>query len=157
MRKLLGTVLVVIVLAGPSLDAAAGEDLLGGYATVPDAELALQRGGFIQRDGLEMTFSIEELALVNGAPVYRRVLHDVCACGPADGSLNGTLFRMDSAGTSITHVPSGAWATVIQNSLNNQAISHFTLLDIAIGGVTVDRAVAQRMIDSGILDTLSGF
>ncbi len=28
---------------------------------------------------------------------------------------------------------------------------------VSAEGVTVDRAVAQRMIDSGILDTLSGF
>lgn len=158
MRRQIGTLLVAAAIAGLSWQAvAAGPDPLAGFTQVSDAELALQRGGFVQRDGLELTFGLEEFAMVNGAPIYRRVLHDACACGPGEGALSGMLYRMDPAGTTVRQLSSDGWGTVIQNSLSGQAISHFTMLDIAIGGVTIDRTIAQRIIDSGIVDTLTRF
>lgn len=127
------------------------------WALVSDADLAAQRGGLISRDGLELSFGIEQLTMVNGELMQHRVLRDACDCGTGPPDPTGMLLRTDPAGTVMQQFGSSGWVMVVQNGMDDHQISHFTILNLGIAGMgTLDTAAMQRMIDLGIVESLTG-
>lgn len=117
---------------------------------VADAELDKLRGGFEMASGLVMSFGIERLVYVNGnlASMTRLNVADLGQLSgggldPSKLSVGSTLAVIQN-GPNNTFVPdtlaSGAFATVIQNSLDNQRIQSVTTISATVNSLDMLRA-----------------
>ena len=120
-------------------------------ATVSDSDLADMRGGFIA-GGLNISFGVDVLSLVNGAPVIQYSFTD--ANLPGAPSVPAGLQHMITnnglqnvvqvgEGNQIINSFSGfdGMLTVIQNTLDNTVIQHFSTITLNINAV--NPAIAQ--------------
>lgn len=107
-------------------------------AALPDARLDEVRGGFDIGDGLLASLSLKRTVLVNGeAVVQNSVTIPDLAHVTADqatalsNALRATVVTNGIGGVS-TDMGASSGALVIQNSLNNQAISATTSIDASV-------------------------
>ena len=151
-RKSLRTLLVAagLLLVHEAAAAAIGNDF-GGFAgdnpfanleTVSDADLAGMRGGF-SMGGLNISFGVEVLSMVNGTPVLQYSFTDQNLPGAplAPAGLQHILANNGlqniiqvGPGNEILNSFSGfeGMLTVIQNTLDNTLIQHFSTITINI-------------------------
>lgn len=124
----------------------AGAELKLPVQALPDAELAMLRGGFVL-DGLEIAIGLEQLVAVNGETliVNRLNIPDLNQAMSGD-RLSQQMQQMESvmnvqaagtAGMSLTSAPvgDGGWMTVLQNSLDSTTIQHIRTLNIELNNL----------------------
>ncbi len=110
---------------------------------LPEAELALLRGGFVL-DGLEIAIGLEQLVAVNGDTLVINRLN----IPDLNQAINGdrlvqqmeTVMNIQASGAtgmSLTSGPmgNGGWMTVIQNSLDSTTIQHIRTLNIELNNL----------------------
>jgi hypothetical protein len=132
------------------------EPILFSGLLVADAALDEMRGGFETPGGLELSFGIERVVYINGELSSTTTLNvaDLSQLvGGAAGVQNlpvGTNVAVIQNGPNNTFdasvLASGAFATVIQNSLNNQRIQTTTTINAQVN--SVDLLQANRFNDS---------
>ncbi|BAL22568.1 hypothetical protein [Azoarcus sp. KH32C] len=131
------------------------EPVLFSGALVDDDTLDGLRGGFETPGGLVMSFGIERLVYINGA------LTSMTRLNVADlGSLSGSGIdpaQLSAVGSTLAVIQNGpnntfvsdaladgafatAFATVIQNSLNNQRIQAVTTINATVNSLDMMRA-----------------
>lgn len=123
---------------------------------VDDGELDTQRGGWMDGNGVRLSFSLEQFTVIDGELRHHRQGAGACAdCGTGLASV-GMLLRNDASGLALTEFTGGGGLlTILQNSVDNVRINHVTVLDAMIGGMRmVDLMPAQRLIQAGVLDAL---
>lgn len=124
----------------------AGAELKLPVQALPDAELAMLRGGFVL-DGLEIAIGLEQLVAVNGETlvVNRLNIPDLNQAMNSD-RLTQQMQQMETvmsvqaagaAGMSLTSAPvgNGGWMTVLQNSLDSTTIQHIRTLNIELNNL----------------------
>ena len=150
--QLLMVLAVMMVVASPThaLDVNSIDHLRAS-----DAELAEQRGGWINRNGVELSFGLEQLTVVDGEVMHHRVAGDLCpGCG-FDTMPTGILLRSDAEGTMLSEFAASGIISVLQNSLDNVRIGQVTVLNIGFTGAGVlDSMPMLRLIEAGRLDGL---
>jgi hypothetical protein len=120
-------------------------------ATVSDTDLADMRGGFIA-GGLNISFGVDVLSLVNGTPIIQYSFTDANLPG-APGVPDGLQHIVSNNGLqNVIQVGNGnriidsfsgfeGMLTVIQNTLDNTVIQHFSTITIDISAA--NPAIAQ--------------
>jgi hypothetical protein len=148
--KVLVLALTLPVVFGGLAGAAIGqeeEQIFKGEETVPDPELAKQRGAFIGDGGLKVSLGIQREVAVNGAVVTRQSLSVPDLLGLAGTGSGATL-----SGPALAVVQNGPgnfanldsarnFGTVIQNSLNNQTIQGITRIDATVTNMELVRSM----------------
>lgn len=139
-----------VVPVNPSLD---------GMASVNDSELGNMRGGISIGGDMNIAVGLTRSASINGNEEYSSSLHiDNLNASLSAGDLanvNSVLIQNGAgnvASPAILDALSGNYATVIQNSLDNQEIATQTVLDISIGNVsgTLRGLAAQQAISDSL-------
>ena len=139
------------------------------WMTVGDQTLESLRGGFSMGEGLTVSFGITRAVLVNGALITETTLNvghmadlttaqaaqlgqklesiSLVQNGPGnsfapDPSTGRASIRSSpTGGPTVTSIAGGMAGTVIQNSLNNQQISHQTTINANSNGLGMVRAL----------------
>ena len=120
----------------------AGDNPFANLETVSDAELAEMRGGF-NAGGLNISFGIDVLSMIDGVPVIAYSFTDADLPGSpvVPGGLEHIVanhglqnFIRVGPGNEIISSFSGfeGILTVIQNTLDNTLIQHFSIVTIDI-------------------------
>ncbi|MCG5502242.1 hypothetical protein, partial [Ectothiorhodospira lacustris] len=104
------------------------------WARVPDAELAEQRGGLVRRGGFELTLGLERITAINGEVMAHTVLLDSAGTRVGLEALGGLHVMTGLDGMRIEQLSGAGWATVIQNTLNEQMIVNHTIMNIGLAG-----------------------
>jgi hypothetical protein len=118
-----------------------------------EEELAQQRGGWIERGGVELTFGLEQFTLIDG-----EVLHHRSADGGLDAISGGILLRSDASGMMLQEFAASGLSSILQNSLDNISIGQVTVLNIGLAGAgTLADMPMLRLIEAGLLDRLPSF
>lgn len=126
-----------------------------GWLAVSNAQLAVIRGGFDAGNGLVASFGIDRAIYVNGnlvtsTSVYipdlsRITASQAVALAAATNTLNLVQNGVGNTFNPIS-LSSGIATTVIQNSLNNQAISSLTTLNVSVNTLNAFRI--QNMLNA---------
>jgi hypothetical protein len=132
--------LSIMATAGVAAPAAAAG--FAGATPVSDAQLAHMRGGFSignGRDTVKLSLDIERRAIINGK------LQEVSRPGSAAGDRirliqNGQ--RNQLADSVLNGVPAGSLGTVIQNSLDGQAIRNVNVFNITVTSRQIAHSLA---------------
>lgn len=158
MIRVTTTLAVALAAAGP----ASGQELsiLAGFQVAPDHVLEEQRAGLIGSDGMQIDIGLEQVTSVNGEIVHRSVLR---ALGPLDGGAAlesmSILASIREGGIDIRplQVDGGGWVTAIQNSLDNQSITHEVIMDLRLSNIPALRSELGRALERALADTTSIF
>lgn len=133
---------------------------LDGMATLGDSTLGNMRGGISIGGEMDITVGLTRSASINGAETYSNSLNFEnlnASLSPSDlSSINSVLIQNgagNEASPAIVEALSGNYATVIQNSLDNQDIATQTVLDISIGNVS--SAMRGLSAQQAVSDSLS--
>ncbi|MGC4076009.1 MAG: hypothetical protein QM702_03045 [Rubrivivax sp.] len=123
-----------------------------------DAELDRIRGGFMTGDGLAIAFGIESAVYVNGVLKTTTTLQ-LPAGSPAVASvLPGMTLVQNGPGNSYVSnggisVPLGG--TVVQNTLDNQAIQHITTINATVNSAQILKAQnLESALRGALIDSL---
>lgn len=122
------------------------------WMPLPDERLADLRGGFDLDNGLKVSFGIERAVYINGALVTTTTLN-VAGLGAATSgvapSQNGVAHGIDSIGANVIQngqanliqgiggANNPIAATVIQNTMDNQAIRSVTVINAAVNSLQI--------------------
>ncbi len=158
------SVLLAIVLgwtwpvAGQALDALPPSD---DYRVVPDTVLEAQRGGFFGRDGLEISFGLEQITSLNGEVIHQstlRPLSDLASGGGRPGGELRSVVIQTGGAMPVENWSSGmGWVTAIQNELDGQDIRHQTILQLELGNLQMPRGDLSRALEQQMLERGGGF
>lgn len=100
-------------------------DIYANWIRATDEELAQQRGGFVLPNGMTLAISIEKMIFLNGVETFSSLIkfpeHD-------------TLVQNGNQNVAPDMI-SSALGTVIQNSLDEQAIKVINEIGIEIGNL----------------------
>jgi hypothetical protein len=119
------------------------------WPNVDETTLAQMRGGFINSDGLEIQFSLENLVLINGEMAVQNVLEG------NGGSFPMLTLPTDWTGTDGTFVNTSGTQTLIQNSLDNQTIQNFRILNMEIANAHHLGSLGLReQLDTALIQSL---
>lgn len=166
-----------LVLAGGPSRAAVPP--LAGLTPVPDAELAGMRGGFVGRD-FRIDFRLESVVRVGGelrartvvqlplgnrgggaraaqqgqqrldAPPGRGAGREAGAVQVVQNGPGNTALALAAAADTLP-----GHGVVIQNSLDNQTLQSFRIIDVNIAGVSqLQQIGVQRRIDAAVIQSL---
>ena len=127
------------------------------WARVPDVELAAQRGGLVRRGGFELTLGLERITAINGEVVAHTVLLDSAGTRVGLEALGGLHVMTGLDGMRIEQLSGAGWATVIQNTLNEQMIANHTIMNIGLTGMDLSRMELQRVMDAGLIQGLRSY
>lgn len=117
----------------------AGSDELSAWRNVTNQELDEIRGGYITDRGLPITFGYNETTTINGVTVVNKTFNFP---GNLPSSLKdlSTLIQNGTGNDfSPNSISKDLWLTVIQNSRDQQVISHQTTIDISLTNVNLFR------------------
>lgn len=115
------------------------------HLRVSEAELEQQRGGWAGRKGVEVTFGLEHLTLVDGEILQHRVM--------AGGEAGAAAFSGSLSGFGLA---APEMVSLVQNSLDNVRLGQMTILDIGLSGVAPLGGVPLlRLIDAARVDGLA--
>jgi hypothetical protein len=140
MRTLPSCTLLLALLGAGAAHAAPLSAPFAPADAVGPAELDACRGGFTTPSGLSVTLGIERIVTVDGLVAARSELQlgDLgrlaagAAPPPALPAVQATLGP-DGGGLTVRLDPTAAGATVIQNSLDGQAIANATIIHATVG------------------------
>jgi hypothetical protein len=136
--------LIVGVLCTQSI-AAMAFDEFRGQQPVSEAVLDRMRGGF-QSDpnGPVMSFGIQRNVYINGQLVHSTALTIPNVLQLTANASNAFALVQNGSGNSMTTHPSSlpALMTVIQNSLDHQAIQNQTVINATVAALSLSRALA---------------
>lgn len=154
----------------PDEPASAGDNSvrghLGGMRVALDSGALDQlRGGFESPDaGLRISFGIERAVYINGQLVASTVfnvrdLQAMVGAGSAAAMSNidggALLVVQNGAGNTFQVQAPQAWGTIIQNSLNNQAIQSVTTVNAEVNSRQLYRSMSlQSAIQDGLIRSL---
>jgi hypothetical protein len=134
--------LIAAVIAGvaPLATAACGSPCVNAWSLpVGNAQLDAMRGGFDSGNGLLASFGIDRVVYINGNLATRTSVsipdidHMTTAQAHALAAVGGVLTVVQSGqGNTAALAPSGATATVIQNSLDGQHVQSLTTIDASV-------------------------
>ncbi|OOG56933.1 hypothetical protein [Rhodanobacter sp. C03] len=126
-----------------------------GWLAVSNGRLDVIRGGFDAGNGLVASFGIDRAIYVNGnlvtsTSVYIPDVSQITASQAVALAAATNTLNLVQNGVGNTFNPislsSGIAATVIQNTLNNQAISSLTTLNVSVNSLNAFRL--QNMVDA---------
>jgi hypothetical protein len=135
-------------LAAHSVAARSAEELPFTSAALAAIELDELRGGFVSADGLRISIGIERAVFINNELVSTMMLRipdvaDIVARGAAAVELQGSPVTVVQNGPNNTvsqsvmdSLGAGGVATIIQNSLDNQAIRGVTTINATVSGAS---------------------
>jgi len=116
------------------------------WFAVSDRTLDRQRGGFDLGGGLVATFGIMRSVYINGELVTQTSLNlgQLSALTPEQAGRLGQQMAalnlvQNGPGNSVGANVGGSYGTVIQNTLNNQAIRSETVIDVGSNGMGLMR------------------
>jgi hypothetical protein len=117
--------------------------------SLSDRDLDALRGGFVSEDGFHVDFSVQNMVLVNGEAVLQSELF------AANGQMANLQFtQVGGDGTGMIVASSGLH-TIIQNSLDNQAIESLRIMNIQLSNLQDLRSLGLRdRLDDGIIQSL---
>ena len=146
-------VLTAIMLAAGPTHALDWNDL--DHLRASDAELEQQRGGWISGSGLELSFGLEQLTVVDGELLHQRLVSSSCPGCQLDTVAGGVFLRNDATGMMLTEFAASGMLSILQNSLDNVQIGQVTVLNVGFsgGGMLGDLPVL-RLLEAGVLDGL---
>jgi hypothetical protein len=123
-----------------------------------DVDLDQQRGGWINRSGVELSFGLEQLTVVDGEVLHHRVAGIPCAGCGIDEIQGGFLLRNDGSGTMLQEFEASGLISILQNSLDNVHIGQLTVLNIGFTGAgALGDMPLLRLIEAGMLNGLPSF
>lgn len=125
------------VLACAALPAQATDD----WVAVDEAALASMRGGFTTPGGLELALGIERIVSINGEQVSRVTLFALGAAGTSFNAGDSARLIQQGGNNVFAGVLDQVGATVVQNSLNNQAIRTDTLISANVNSAGLLREI----------------
>lgn len=107
------------------------EENFPAWQAVGDDELEAVRGGFLFSNGVQVDIGIQKAAFVNGVEQFRTQI-DV-----SEGVQSRILSEANSVlqlgvGNTLDGVEIPAGSTFIQNTLDNQLLDNFTVVDVRI-------------------------
>jgi hypothetical protein len=118
------------------------EDDFPAWLAVGDDELETVRGGFLFSNGVQVDIGIQKAAFVNGIEQFQTQI-DVSE-GVQSRILNeaNSVLQVGTGNTlNLLDIPTGS--TFIQNTLDNQLLGNFTVVDVRIKNLD---AVRQQTI-----------
>jgi hypothetical protein len=138
---------MALALAAHSVATRAAEELLPfTSAALAAIELDELRGGFVSAEGLKISIGIERAVFINNELVSTMMLRipdvaDIVARGAAAAELQGSPVSVVQNGpnnsvsqTVLDNLGKSGVATIIQNSLDNQAIRGVTTINASVSG-----------------------
>jgi hypothetical protein len=136
----LGLIVAGMVGTAPPAAAACGVSCVAAWSyPVGNPQLDAMRGGFDRGNGLLASFGIDRVIYVNGDLVAHTSVsipdidHMTTAQAHALAAVGGVLTVVQSGqGNTAALAPSGATATVIQNSLDGQHVQSLTTIDASV-------------------------
>ena len=136
----LGLIAAAMIVAAPLANAACGAPCVDAWSLpVGNAQLDAMRGGFDSGNGLLASFGIDRVVYVNGSLATHTSVsvpdigHMTAAQAHALAAVDGVLTVVQGGqGNTAALAPSGAAATVIQNSLDGQHIQSLTTIDASV-------------------------
>ena len=137
-------VIISLLCAHSTIPAIAFESFQGQHP-VSEAVLDTMRGGFqSDANGPMVSFGIEKSVFVNGRLVASTVLNIPNLVQLANNPTNAFTLIQNGAGNAMTNHPSSlpALMTVIQNSLDNQAIQNQTVINATVSALSLARSLA---------------
>ncbi|CAB3787263.1 hypothetical protein [Pararobbsia alpina] len=157
---------------GPAEPTASSEpDLSSGLSEIKlsDARLDEMRGGFDVAPGLHVAFGIERMVFVNGELIATTSFNipNVAQITPQQAqtlasALGTTTLVQNGPGNSfqpVANLASGATsgaATIVQNTLNNQAIKALTTINATVNTLGAYQALnLQSTLDRGIANAVA--
>jgi len=122
---------VLLLTQGTAWSGEWSEENFPAWPTVSDDELETVRGGFLFSNGVQVDIGIQKAAFVNGVEQFRTQF-DV-----SEGLQNKILNEANSVlqigtGNSLNGLEIPAGSTFIQNTLDNQLLGNFTVVDVRI-------------------------
>lgn len=132
-----------------------------GTRVVSESRLDGVRGGFVNHEGLQVSFGIERAVYINGSLVTTTSLNvsglGAGATAAADVAARGSLLIQVGAGNVFTTAPLSAamLGTVVQNTLDGQRIQSVTTVNAAVNSVQLLRSQAlESSLRSAVIDSL---
>lgn len=129
----------------------AASPLPADWQAVPDPELAELRGGFINSDGFQINFSLENVVSIDGVLQLHTVLQVPFGSGKPQLETSQVTTTDGAASTSVA---TNGLATLIQNTMDNQTIDHMRVVNVelsnlgGIAGIGVINRIQPGLIDS---------
>jgi hypothetical protein len=136
---------IILLLCVLSINPGFAFEHFAGQQPVSEAVLDSMRGGFqSDTNGPIMSFGIEKSVFVNGRLVASTVLTIPNLLQLAGNSANAFTLIQNGGGNVMTNPPSSlpALMTVIQNSLDNQAIQNQTVINATVSALSLARSLA---------------
>lgn len=133
--------------ASGSVAAAASAD--PAWPALTDPVLAELRGGFINSDGFQIHFSLENLVSIDGAlQVHERITIPMMGGVPQFGAGQ----TVDSEGTVVL---TQGLSTLIQNSMDDKTIQHLRMLNVEMRNLHGIGAVGMiNRLQPGLISAL---
>jgi hypothetical protein len=140
----ISAIALTAVLCVPGAIASNDVPFFKGAALAP-AELDALRGGFESSEGLKISIGIERAVFINNELVSTMMLRipdiaDIVARGSAAAELHGSPVSLvqngpgNTVSQSVLNNLGSGMATIIQNSLDNQAIRGITTINATVTG-----------------------
>lgn len=141
--------LAVIVALACSCTAIAQDNGFQDLKAIGENELDQMRGGFFSNTGLIVSIGIERSVLINGKveTISTLTIPDLqlfSATGMGHATLTGPAFSLiqNGPGNTFTLAPNApAFGTVVQNTLNNQAIAGLTKINASVSNLGLVRSM----------------
>ncbi|MGN6329678.1 MAG: hypothetical protein ACTHL5_12155 [Rhodanobacter sp.] len=135
-----GLIAAGLAAAAPLASATCGAPCVNAWSPpASNAQLDAMRGGFDNGNGLLASFGIDRVVYVNGSLAARTSVsipdigHMTAAQARALAAFDGVVAVVQGGqGNTAALAPSGATATVIQNSLDGQHIQSLTTIDASV-------------------------
>ncbi len=137
-------------------------DTLNGFEPLTSEEMAALRGGFITADGIEISIGYEQAAFINGVLQTKLALDISQLARRGDiavppGSIAPVKIIQTGETSMAASQPSlnPGYLTLIQNSLDHQTLSNFSVLNIDIKNLpSVSSGSFGNLINNQILNSL---
>ena len=141
--------LAVVVALACSCTAIAQDSVFQDLKAIGENELDQMRGGFFSDTGMIVSIGIERSVLINGKLETSTTLtipdlQLFSGTGMGHATLTGPAFSLvqNGPGNTFTLAPSAtAFGTVVQNTLDNQAIAGLTKINASVSNLGLVRSM----------------
>jgi hypothetical protein len=141
--------LVALLALSWAFNAVAQDNEFQDLPSIATDELDQMRGGFFSDTGMVISIGIERSVLINGELVTSTTLtipdlQRFSGTGLGNATLIGPAFSLtqNGPGNTFTLAPDmNSLGTVVQNTLNNQAITGMTKINATVGNIDLVRSM----------------
>lgn len=128
------------------------------WPTVPETQLAEARGGFVDHNGIHISFGFQQMIRINDE-LEALIAFELPLLGLKGNGAELAASIRESIGDPIQFIGSEVSLSglnmIIQNSLDNQKIENLRILDLELSGISrLSTLGTQGLLNSSIIDSL---